>query len=78
MASDAESLVVRLKKFTTLPIAVGFGISKAEHVTAVTNFADAAIVGSAIVALIESSQPGEEAANVGRFVRGLRNTATNV
>jgi tryptophan synthase alpha chain len=72
VASDAESLVKRLKQYTTLPVAVGFGISKAEHVRAVAGFADAAIVGSAIVALIEQSEPGAEAREVGDFVKALR------
>jgi tryptophan synthase alpha chain len=65
-------LVGRLRKFTKLPIAVGFGISNAEHVKAVGEFADAAVIGSALVGLIEKT-PTEEAANVvGRFVAGLR------
>jgi tryptophan synthase alpha chain len=71
VASDAPELVARLRKFTTLPIAVGFGISNAAHVKAVGEFADAAIVGSALVALIEKSAPGEEAGAAGRFVAGL-------
>ena len=72
LESDAESLVRRLRQFTTKPIAVGFGISNAEHVAAVGKFADAAIIGSAIVHLIEQSEPGTEAERVGEFVRGLR------
>lgn len=72
IATDAEGLVKRLKQFTDLPIALGFGISRAEHVQAVMGFADAAVVGSAIVALIESSQPGDEARAVGAFVHALR------
>ena len=72
IASDAESLVGRIKQFTSLPVAVGFGISRAEHVQTVGRFADAAVVGSAIVALIEGSAPGEEAKNVGQFVLDLR------
>ena len=68
----AAELVARLRRFTTLPIAVGFGISNAEHVRAVGEFADAAIIGSAIVALIETSAPGEEAKAVGAFIAGLR------
>ncbi len=68
----AKELVTRLRRFTTKPIAVGFGISNAEHVRAVGEFADAAIIGSAIVALIERSAPGEEAKAVGEFIRGLR------
>lgn len=71
VAGDAEQLVKRLKQFTDLPIAVGFGISRAEHVQSVMQFAAAAIVGSAIVSLIEKSAPGEEARAVGEFVRGL-------
>jgi len=71
IANDAESLVGRIKQFTTLPVAVGFGISKPEHVRTVAGFADAAIVGSAIVALIEKSEAGAEAAAVGAFVHGL-------
>ncbi len=70
--SDAESLVRRLRQFTAKPIAVGFGISNAEHVAAVGQFADAAVIGSAIVHLIEQSEPGTEAEAVGTFVRNLR------
>ncbi len=55
LATDARQLVNRLRRFTDLPIAVGFGISNAEHVAAVGEFADAAVIGSAIVALIEKS-----------------------
>ncbi len=70
--SDAEQLVRRLRRFTDKPIAVGFGISNATQVAAVGVFADAAIIGSAIVSLIEKSEPGQEAQAVGDFVRALR------
>jgi tryptophan synthase alpha chain len=72
VAGDASELVTRLRQFTQLPIAVGFGISNAEHVKAVGDFADAAIIGSAIVALIEKTQPADAAAAVGQFIAGLR------
>ncbi|CAN5588921.1 tryptophan synthase subunit alpha [soil metagenome] len=72
IAGDATELVTRLKQFTKLPIAVGFGISNAEHVRAVGEFADAAIIGSAIVSLIERTAPEEAAAAVGTFIAGLR------
>lgn len=72
VAGDAAELVARLRKFTKLPIAVGFGISNAEHVKAVGEFADAAIIGSALVALIEKSDPAEAPAAVGHFIAGLR------
>ena len=72
VAGDAAELVARLRQFTTLPIAVGFGISNAEHVKAVGEFADAAVIGSALVALIEKMPTNEAASTVGRFIAGLR------
>jgi tryptophan synthase alpha chain len=72
--SDAPELVARLRRYTEplgLPIAVGFGISNAKHVAAVAGFADAAIVGSALVALIEKTAPGEAPAAIGQFIHGL-------
>ena len=72
VAGDAAELVGRLRQFTSLPIAVGFGISNADHVKAVGEFADAAVIGSALVALIEKTPPTEAASAVGRFIAGLR------
>lgn len=72
LTSDAAQVVTRLKQFTKLPVAVGFGISNAEHVKAVGEFADAAVVGSAIVQLIEKTAPEQAAGAVGKFVAGLR------
>jgi tryptophan synthase alpha chain len=71
IAGDASELVARLRKFTDMPIAVGFGISTAAHVAAVGGFADAAIVGSALVELIERTPPAEAPAAAGRFIAGL-------
>ena len=51
-SSDAKMLVERLRKLTDLPIAVGFGISTAAQITETCRYADAAVVGSAIVAEI--------------------------
>ena len=72
MSAEAEALVKRVRRFSDLPIAVGFGISKPEHVADVWRYADAAVVGSAIVAEIEQAQvPAEAVARVGRFAREL-------
>ncbi len=76
IASDASQLVARLRQFTQLPIAVGFGISNAAHVRAVGQFADAAVIGSALVALIEKTGPADAAKAVGEFIRGLHETAS--
>jgi tryptophan synthase alpha chain len=77
LAADAAALVGRIKQFTELPVALGFGVSTAEHVAAVNMFADAAVVGSAIVALIEKTPPAEAAKAVGDFVRGLKAIKAN-
>ena len=72
MTSDAASLVGRIRRWTTLPVAVGFGISNAQHVAQVVEFADAAAIGSAIVELIERSTPESAPGEVARFITGLR------
>jgi tryptophan synthase alpha chain len=84
LAADAAALVARIRRWTgadgkTLPVAVGFGISNAEHVAQVAEFADAAVIGSAIVELIERStlEGGAETAPgaVARFIMGLHLSA---
>jgi tryptophan synthase alpha chain len=72
LARDAQGLVERIRRFTELPIALGFGISNAAHVRAVNAFADAAVVGSAVVELIERTPAADAPKAVGEFVAGLR------
>jgi tryptophan synthase alpha chain len=72
LTSDASALVARIRRWTTLPVAVGFGIGNAEHVAQVAEFADAAVIGSAIVELIERSTPETAPGAVARFIKGLR------
>jgi len=72
VSSSAENLVSRISKFTDLPVAVGFGISTRQQVEEVWRFADAAVVGSAIVADIERSrESGNVVANLESFVSTL-------
>jgi tryptophan synthase alpha chain len=69
---EAEKLVSRVRSFTDLPVAVGFGISKPEQVADVWRYADAAVVGSAIVAEIEQGRSSEDCVSrVGQFGRRL-------
>ena len=75
MTADARDLVQRLRKFTKLPVAVGFGISTPEQVAEVGEFADAAVVGSAIVHLVETTSPPGAALAVGDFIRKLKRRA---
>jgi tryptophan synthase alpha chain len=77
MTADAATLVARIRRWSGpagegLPVAVGFGISTAEHIAQVAEFADAAVVGSAIVELIERSSPEAAPGAVARFIKGLR------
>ena len=79
LTDDAQQLVKRLRKFTDLPIAVGFGISSAEQFNAVGKFADAAVVGSAIVHTIEQN-PGKEPQAVAEWIKqvvGFRSSAVS-
>lgn len=71
MSSTAEELVGRVRQFTDLPVAVGFGISTREQVEDVWRYADAAVVGSAIVAEIEKNNGNEVVQAVERFLRDL-------
>jgi tryptophan synthase alpha chain len=70
MTGDASALVKRIRRFTRLPVAVGFGISTPAQFASVGKFAEGAVVGSAIVQAIEQN-PGREAATVAEFVRSL-------
>ena len=79
LTEDAQKLVQRLRKFTKLPIAVGFGISGSEHFASIGKFADAAVVGSAIVQTIEQN-PGKEARAVAELIAqvvGRRSSAVS-
>jgi len=70
MSSDAQALVKRIRRFSKLPVAVGFGISTRDQFRAVGKFAEGAVIGSAIVQLIEQNR-GREAAAVAEFIKRL-------
>jgi tryptophan synthase alpha chain len=55
LGSEAESLVGRIRAHTSLPIALGFGISHPDHVREACRWADAAVVGSSLVKVIEEA-----------------------
>jgi tryptophan synthase alpha chain len=72
MSAEAERLVRRVRQFSDLPVAVGFGISRPEHLLDVWSYADAAVVGSAIVSEIEKAESADDAVQrVGAFAREL-------
>jgi len=72
MSRDAEALVKRVRAVSDLPVAVGFGISTAAQVRQVWRFADAAVIGSAIVREIEKLGDSPDLVKrVGEFARSL-------
>jgi tryptophan synthase alpha chain len=74
---DLSQLVSTIKRQTDMPVGVGFGISTPDHVRAVTQQADAAIVGSAVVRVIErAGSDGDLLPAVAEFVRSLRRAAS--
>jgi tryptophan synthase alpha chain len=72
VAGTARPVVEAVRKVTTLPVALGFGISKPEHVREACAYADAAVVGSALVQVIADAPRGQAAAEAERFVRWLK------
>jgi len=56
---NLQSYLRKVKKYFSVPIAVGFGISKKEHLVALTGHADIAVVGSAVIDVVAISQPGQ-------------------
>jgi len=72
MSAEAERLVERVRGVTELPVAVGFGISTPEQVAEVWRYADAAVVGSALVSEIEKHAGRPDlVTRVGAFARSL-------
>ena len=72
VSAAAEKLVNRMRQFSSLPIAVGFGISNAEQVKDVHRYADAVVIGSAIVSEIERLEGATDVAErIGDFVKEL-------
>jgi tryptophan synthase alpha chain len=71
--ASARDLATRVKAETAMPLALGFGISRPEHVRSIGQFADAAVVGSALVNVIaEHGQSPGLLDDVERYIRWLR------
>jgi len=68
---ELPAFVERVRGQTKLPVAVGFGISRREHVEAVGRVADVAVVGSALIDVIEGSPAEEREARVRAYVEVL-------
>jgi tryptophan synthase alpha chain len=76
LPDELPALARRVRRFTKLPLAVGFGISQPAHVSVLGGIADAAVVGSALMAEVEKSKNGDAAAAaVAELVRSLKQAA---
>jgi tryptophan synthase alpha chain len=72
LAADLGAFLQRVRRHTDLPLVVGFGISRPEHVAEVARYAEGAIVGSALINTLDQLPPDERVAGAAAFVRGLR------
>jgi tryptophan synthase alpha chain len=72
---DLRDFIARVRRCTALPLAVGFGISRREHIEALAGVADGAVIGSATMDVINSLQPGERAGPVREYVETLSGRA---
>lgn len=76
LPTELAGFVKRVRAITDMPVAVGFGISQPAHVAALAGIAEAAVVGSALVARVEAAHTAEEAAkSVSALVRELKSAA---
>lgn len=72
VSKQVESLVNRVRTYTELPVAVGFGISTAEHVQSVGRYADGAVIGSALINSIQDNDPSEAPSTAAKFLRSIQ------
>ena len=70
LSKNLNAKVNQVKELSKIPVAVGFGISKKDHIKELKNYADAAVIGSAIIDVIANSEK-KEIVNVVNFIKGL-------
>ena len=74
-ASDsAPALVERVRRHTDLPILVGFGVSRPEHLDEIATYADGAVVGSALLDAIDKAPADAKTRAARRFIQTLKRT----
>jgi tryptophan synthase alpha chain len=72
MGKSVGNLIARARQHTSLPLVVGFGISSPHHVAEVSTMADGAVVGSALIDLIERTPSDEMLVEVAGYIRSLK------
>ena len=66
------AMLPRIKAHVKLPVGVGFGIRDAKTARAVAEVADAVVIGSALIQLLEAAGRAEAATMAGRFIADIR------
>lgn len=72
LSSGLAKYLRKVKEIFNIPVAVGFGISTRSHIRQISLYANIAVVGSAIINVINKSKPNLAIENVEKFVRSLR------
>jgi tryptophan synthase alpha chain len=71
MSERVEGLANNVRKYTDLPVAIGFGISTADHVAEVARFSDGAVVGSALINALADGEASGAAKRGGNYIQSL-------
>jgi len=71
VSPGASQLVKQVRTVTDLPVAVGFGLSRRDHIESVGRYADAAVVGSALVNVIDNAPKGKWVEKASQFISSL-------
>ena len=72
LPTEVETFVNRVRAHTSLPLAVGFGISTPQQVQSIARFADGVIVGSALIEVVKNSAASKAPVEAAKFIRNLR------
>jgi tryptophan synthase alpha chain len=72
LPDELPTFITRVRAQTALPLAVGFGVSRAEHVAEIARIADGAVVASALLNAVDAAPPKERVAAGVAFLHGLR------
>jgi tryptophan synthase alpha chain len=72
LPDDLPAYLARVRTFTDAPLAVGFGVSRPDHVAGLRGIADAAIIASAIIDRMDRANTTERAASLRAFAGELR------
>ncbi len=75
LSDELPEFIARVRALSDLPLAVGFGISRPEHVAAVARLADGAIIGSALIDLLDRTPPPRQAAALRTYAAEMRAAA---